>query len=234
MPTTRQAGKSRGEIDKIKKTAVSTRVAKKPGKKPVKPVAAGKAVVRPSKPATPTAKKIAKAKPGTQTKKGMEQKPKKLAPKPAKLPSKPVPKKKKEEEPEEEADEEEEERRLAAYLVQQRQTAVSEFRKCIASMKREKVTEVMATDHPSYDLRLGVIKHNGPATAKIHSPACGDGSFQGYAWSTQTEPFFCDCWAEAGGLTSGCRFVTFQNGIGDLCDLATRTSPPEGSLSFEP
>eukprot|EP00961_Rhodomonas_salina_P012255 164943-Rhodomonas_salina.1 len=181
MPTTRQAGKSRGEIDKIKKTAVSTRVAKKPGKKPVKPVAAGKAVVRPSKPATPTAKKIAKAKPGTQTKKGMEQKPKKLAPKPAKLPSKPVPKKKKEEEPEEEADEEEEERRLAAYLVQQRQTAVSEFRKCIASMKREKVTEVMATDHPSYDLRLGVIKHNGPATAKIHSPACGDGSFQGYA-----------------------------------------------------
>ena len=111
---------------------------------------------------------------------------------------------------------------VGEYLLDRHDAGVDEFRKLIGSMKAVGATEAVATNHPCYDLGLGVFKHNGPKDAKLHKVTPGNGGCPDhYMWSMYTKPFFSQCWKEAGGPEAGCRLVLFENGDGAMADVET-------------
>jgi len=116
----------------------------------------------------------------------------------------------------------------AAYEEARRPTAVRVYKQFIADLQAAGATEVVLTNHPSYDLNCGVCDGDIPRDQLPELGDVGDGSCTADLWNTHA--FFHSVWIEAGGPSSGVRAILFENGLGNMTDLATGQPPPEGSM----
>uniref|UniRef100_A0A6U4SCK5 Uncharacterized protein n=1 Tax=Neobodo designis TaxID=312471 RepID=A0A6U4SCK5_NEODS len=127
--------------------------------------------------------------------------------------------------------EEEENAAAEAYLEQRRAACVEGFVALIDAMNQIGATQVILTNHPSYDLSLGACAHDG--NGKLASVQAGDGTGPGCLWADKTVPFFTDCWRAAGGVEASVKAILLENGIGTMNDLDTGAPPEPGVVTLE-
>jgi hypothetical protein len=135
------------------------------------------------------------------------------------------------------AEEAAEQARVDAYLADRKEACVREFARLIDEAAAIDATQVVVTNHPSYDLSLGIAGHNGIAPASegdgLGHVSPGNKACADYLWAASTLPFFRECWRLAGGVESPLKVFVFENGMGDMCDLDTGAEPPKGLVAVE-
>ncbi len=138
-----------------------------------------------------------------------------------------------------------------SFLELNRNEGTAAMRRLITKMKEAGVTKLLLTDHPTYNLELGIAGTDlgydatGKDVFECEVRMIEDYRERFTEWlkshSSDEElwidvdvkwPWIRDCWLAAGGKESGCVVVLLNNGMENMIDLNTGEEPvPE--LGFD-